>query len=126
MSDRLKEIKKRLSKATPGPWKYDTGNCEVETSDWRISICSQTGNLERDREALAMYDYGDGLPDEVAKLLRFDNDLDMEFIANSRADIEWLVAEIERLQTKLTEIEVNEFLKMTKALSTNLYDDEET
>ena len=36
----------RVEKATPGPWKYDCGNGQVETTEWRVLICERVGNLE--------------------------------------------------------------------------------
>jgi len=64
--------------ATPGPWKYDNGNGQVETLEWRVLIAERVGNLERKRDAQGMTAYG--YP-EVKKLLLYDNEDDMEFIA---------------------------------------------
>lgn len=37
--DRIKEIEILADGATPGPWKYDWGNWEVEKSEGRNPVC---------------------------------------------------------------------------------------
>lgn len=78
----LKEVKERESKATPGSWKYDGYGEQVRTDDDQFKIADIRG-------------IGAGLPID-------DNG---QFIAHARTDIPLLIAEVERLQAKLTVIE---------------------
>jgi hypothetical protein len=94
----LSSIKQRLKAATPGPWKNDCENGQVETEDWRILICERVGNSVR--KADADYMYAEKIS-EVEKLLSYDNEDDMEFIAHSRTDIEALVACVEVMRDAL-------------------------
>jgi hypothetical protein len=79
------ECLERAEKATIGPWIYDLGNGEVETSEHRVTICNRAGNLERKQDV--EHRYGDEIPLEVIKLLQADNNDDMEFIAHARTDV---------------------------------------
>ena len=78
--ERLHEIKKRAEEATEGPWSDENG---IVTADKLL-----------DRK------YGE--PEEVAETTQ--SDADAEFIANARQDIPDLIAEVERLRTKLMTI----------------------
>lgn len=71
---RLDEIRARLEKATPGPWSLRTGDGEGEF------IVQAIGPVDD-------YVLLDACPDN-----------DADFIAHSRADLEWAVARIEELE----------------------------
>ena len=78
MTDRLEEIKARMEATTPGPWgqMYQDG---IPTSFV----------LVEERFFLDTEPFSDDGQDGIA---------DAEFIAHSRADVEWLMQEVERLQ----------------------------
>lgn len=92
--DRLLSIKARLSNATPGPWRYDSGNGEVESSHpghYRIAVCHRDDLLERKEHCENMMlgynpPYFPVTPDD-----------DMEFIAHAWEDISYLIQVIEGL-----------------------------
>lgn len=79
MSDRVAEIRERLQAVTPGPWRST-----VPPHDPQVRA------------------HGSGLPIQVATT---HNHRDSEFLANSREDIEWLLAENERLAARVKELE---------------------
>jgi hypothetical protein len=74
----LQHLKELAEKATPGPWKYDCGNGQVETEEWRVLIAERVGNYKRRKDCEYMYS---GKIKEVEKLLSHDNEIDMEYIA---------------------------------------------
>lgn len=83
--------------ATPGPWKNDCGNGQVEHDDTRITICNRMGNYERRIEYLDMHALPWGAPiddEEVEKLLTYNNDDDMDFIAAARDYLPRLLVEV--------------------------------
>jgi len=47
----LEKLKKMESESTPGPWKYDCGNLEIEKEDDRFGICT----FDRWLESLQQY-----------------------------------------------------------------------
>lgn len=123
---RIKEIKSRLTKATPAPWyvnflddslfmnlvavttKPDNGKhealCDETTLEIRESIIATT---------LLQADITEGKPfvevqleddddTDSAGYREYNNwDEDAEFIAHAREDIPWLLAQIEKLQNRL-------------------------
>lgn len=82
----IQEVEKRLEAATPGPWFYDVGNCEVE-GPGRCHI-AHVGNLD-DR-----FRRDDGSDCWV-------NDGDM--IAHSRTDLAKAIAALKEAHLTLTE-----------------------
>ena len=91
----LKAIKKRLAKATPGPWG--------------VAECRQDDNGVTWVHWIApMFDDGEGglkpgsPEDYIAETLdNYKNDSNAQFIAHARIDIEDLVAEVERLRKQM-------------------------
>lgn len=102
---KLNELKELAQKATPGPWKHDDGNHQIETSGHRILICDAASNFTRKVDA--EYMYGENIPDDVNGILKYDNDDDMEFIsaANPQVVIQ-LIERIEKLSEALTQISI--------------------
>jgi hypothetical protein len=103
----LKKLRDLCEKATPGPWKNDCGNGQVETEDLRVVICNREGGLGRLEDCLSMYcrecegdifEAAKELPEEVQQLLKYDNEDDMEFIAEARTAIPKLLDEVESLK----------------------------
>ena len=85
LQDRLREYVEQSKKATPGPWKNDCGNGQIETLDWRVLIAERVGNYGRRKDVEGMYpDYAEDKIPEVEALLAYDNENDMDFIAASR------------------------------------------
>lgn len=78
--DWTKEIRERLEQATPGPWKYDWGNWEVEREENRSWVCDLHDPLE------------EGFKSEVQP------SCNGEFIANAPTDIANLLKEREVLR----------------------------
>ena len=72
MTKRLQDIEKRLGVITPGPWKHDFGNQDVETVKGRIEI------VVRGEDS-----------NYVSNL---------EFIASAPTDLAWCISEIKRLR----------------------------
>lgn len=85
--DRIDEIRERLGKATEGPWVYDK---DRHTHDSCIHVAD------------AKEEYGYIGPNRGGVVGSSEwiwiEDADGEFIANARADIEFLLAEIDRLK----------------------------
>lgn len=83
--DRLASIKERLNKATPGPW-FDV--------EYSVSTDPEVsgGYHKRNDEVICNTDDG-----EYVNNPNFRNDT--AFIANSRADIEYLLQRLERYET---------------------------
>ena len=76
MTDRLEEIKTRMEAATPGPWE------QMRQDGIPTSFVLADGRFFLDTEP-----FSDDGQDGVA---------DADFIAHSRADVEWLVSEVEQ------------------------------
>lgn len=90
MTDRVQEIRDRLEAATPGPWSYSpasTGNPSDGPTHHEVRSVSISD--DRTMYAIATTDYN-----EMGYL-------DAEFIAHAPDDIEFLLAEVERLQEDL-------------------------
>lgn len=85
----LEEMKKVGENATPGPWRNDCGNGEVETEAYRVKICNRAGNY--DRKVATERIWCSGVPEEAANLLKYDNEEDMNFIATARNNWEKLI-----------------------------------
>lgn len=100
---KLSDLKQLAEWCTPGRWKYDIGNGQVETEDHRILICNRAGNYERRQDAIDMHgaDYRSHFSEIEAILLK-DNNFDMEFIAQANPET------ILRLIKKLKELGVTE------------------
>lgn len=75
-SEQLNAIKERAEKATPGPWELDTDDNGIWNEGGRNYLGSVNLSIT-----------------------------DAEFIAHAREDIPQLVAEVERLQKRLSECE---------------------
>jgi hypothetical protein len=85
--DRLAWIKSRAHAATPGPWlAHDRGN------GWEIAVTDERDEYGRPARLLP-----EGLRTDIGRRE------DAEFIAHSRADVDWLVSEVERLRAVLAE-----------------------
>lgn len=109
---RIEQIKSRLGKATPGPWAWqeDRFNVRKSRSSRDQWVYLLTGPRKGETPALGRDDEWD-YPHVMA--LKWSSvkgqtlvnvapgESNEEFIANSRADIEWLVAEVERLEREL-------------------------
>lgn len=101
-ADRLDEIKARAAAATPGPWKPTTDICDCGW-DYACGHGSFIDGLElpdpkieRKNGAYESYDY---LYSEFVDFSHGTRD----FLVHSRADVDWLTAEVERLRTELAE-----------------------
>lgn len=85
----LDRIKERLKGITPGPWKADYGNWEIESE-----------NEETSRDSICSF-----APSDRTRVDGTDNPIhfmdDAEFIAHARSDIPRLIEEIERLKDQL-------------------------
>jgi hypothetical protein len=79
-TDRLREIRERLAKATPGPWKHQ--------------IWTTRGDCRRPDAALHVVE---GPPPS----LRFE---DAQLIANAPADLAFLLGEVSRLDAENAEL----------------------
>lgn len=90
MTDRLTEIRQRLEKATKGPWEYEySGSGDYE-------IHSKAFERRGDRTLAKLWrSYTDS-----GEYFALDN-ADANFIANSKADVEFLLQEINSLTAKL-------------------------
>lgn len=77
----INEIRERLSKATPGPWR-------------------RTGSA---RHIIYQYDGGDDMRTVIGEIWGCGNiqDVDADFIAHAPEDIKFLLAEVERLEAEL-------------------------
>lgn len=80
--DRLIWIKSRAHAATPGPWL-----AHDRSVGWEIAVTAELDEYGRPARLLP-----EGLRTGIGR------PEDAEFIAHSRADVEWLVAEVERLR----------------------------
>lgn len=85
--DRTEEIRERLSKATKGPWVYDKSR---DTHD----SCIHTADA---KEEYGYIGTGRGCVVGSSEWIWIE-DADGEFIAHARSDIEYLLAEIDRLK----------------------------
>jgi hypothetical protein len=82
--DRLAEIKQRAEAATPGPWSEPFYVDEPGDQGWWI----HNGQVGMKEGAVA-----------GSFALNPNQEADGEFISHSRADVDWLIAEVERLRT---------------------------
>ncbi len=93
-SSRLSEIRDREGKATPGPWQShwnDELPEDVRVCLDRDGVCTMCIALAGETD-----DGGAWTPETLA---RWRGDAD--FIAHSRDDVRWLLAEVDRLQALL-------------------------
>lgn len=91
--EQLEEVRKRASKATPGPWRIVLDDSESATTVWQR--CESTLHPEDDSEQLGVYDeccIDGGLHSEP-----FYREADAEFVAAARTDVPALLDEIDRL-----------------------------
>lgn len=79
-------IRSRLEAATPGPWKWDSGNLEVETVKRRFNVCDINTKVTGDLNG---------------RMPGIDWDFDGEFIAFAPQDIRILLDAVERLSAAL-------------------------
>ncbi len=119
LTERLNQIHDRLSLATPGPWKHDSGNMEVETLKGRFVVCEltsdYTGDMNGRMPGIDYYNDGEFIasaPTDLALLLRIvelyekvvSEYADPEgsgkkthfYAAHIQADVERLVSEWEK------------------------------
>lgn len=89
-TNRLAEIRERLSKATPGPWVYDkdrdTHDCCIHT----VGAVEKFGYISNPQECIV------GSSEWI-----WITDADGEFIAHAWADIAYLLAKVADLQAQL-------------------------
>lgn len=86
MQDRLTEIKAREAAATPGPWEK-----QVQEFSYQYAPSSI-------KRSITINTLGQGRFNSMANLSCREGDL--EFIVESRADIPYLIAEVERLRAE--------------------------
>jgi hypothetical protein len=101
IQNRLAEIKTRLAKATEGEWVYDS---KRDTHD----CCIYVKGLEPTVEYIGDYSYTPNLDLSNGGIVgssewTWIKDNDGEFIANAKQDIEFLLAEIDRLKQLIQE-----------------------
>ena len=84
MSERIDEIRERLDKATPGPWK-----ATYEAADDWVSITGQ-----------GFYDGGHWMTCPEVATCEGIVGPDADLIANAPADLAWLLGEVERLSAE--------------------------
>ena len=48
LKNRLAELRELCDRATEGPWKWDSGNLQVETVPGRYSVCDVESNITGD------------------------------------------------------------------------------
>lgn len=111
--ERIKQIKERCEKATPGPWVW--GDWDIFREDreaqkrgepywtliegsWNRSLCR--GPIGRKVTELDGIARGDGLEESSISV----SNEDAEFIAESRTDIPWLIERVEKLEGALNSI----------------------
>lgn len=87
--ERLREIKARYTHANPGPWIIEKGGYTGE--NWMVA---DFGICERDGK-----DYSIQITTNGVNASRFCGDAedDAQFVAHARADVPWLVEQIETL-----------------------------
>jgi hypothetical protein len=111
--DRLDEIKARIEKATLGPWHADTavrGDCVV----WGPMEDQFLANIGNAVSRVML----DGQHEEQAERVAFDMEAaNCELIAHSRADLEWAVAEIEKLRREADESEERHQEEISEAMA---------
>lgn len=89
MSDILDEIRQRAAAATRGPWTW---------SGWALEgRAGERGVYEYDTEVIE-FTHMEGTCCSPCEVGLEGSDADREFIAAARTDIEWLIAEVERLR----------------------------
>lgn len=89
LRERLKEIKARYANANPGPWAIEKGG--YSGKNWMVAdfgICERDGN---DYKVIVTTDSVN------ASRLCGDAEDDAEFVAHARADVPWLVQQLEKL-----------------------------
>ena len=125
-TDRFEEIKARADAATPGPWAW-FGNTDVRDMRlstvhsgrltimdfvrWGMSFAAPRfavdGILHRADEFPIYAVCRTATSRKDQRVYRADiagiRNPDAAFIANSRADVEWLIGEVERLRALVTE-----------------------
>ena len=87
--EQLQEIKERVAKATPGPWKWENYGAEY---DFETTMPSLNGVNNKE-----IMNFGDGeqyYPTEGTP----PDEADAGFIAHAREDVPALIAEVERLR----------------------------
>ena len=88
MTSKIDEIKDRLAKATPGPWKA------FKTTDGRKLLGIGDANAE------GVFDVGFGVWRDGD-----ERDANADLIANSPSDIQYLLDEVERLEQQIYELD---------------------
>jgi hypothetical protein len=125
--DRLAEIKTRAEAATPGPWRWrgNTDNRHIWLQTPRMGAMTimdfvrwgmqqavprfAVDGLMRNADSLVTYEVApEATSRKDPRVYRADiagiRHPDAEFIAASRADVDWLVAEVERLRAENDEL----------------------
>lgn len=99
--ERLKEVQERLAAATPGPWFVDDS---VMNRSLTQVLCWDTESPDRDG------------PRVLASMnVNFPGEADAAFIGNSYTDVEWLLARVSSLESRLRESEA-ENVKLSEHL----------
>lgn len=89
LRERLKEIKARYAHTNPGPWIVERGAHTGQ--NWMIA---DFGICERDDKYYTVQVTTDSVN---ASRLCGDAEDDAEFVAHARADVPWLVQQLEKL-----------------------------
>ena len=90
----LEEIRRRVDRATPGPWRVVLDDSESPKTVWRQ--CASDKHPDDDPERLSVYDdccHGGGLHSEP-----FFREADAEFVAHARADVPWLLDRLDQIR----------------------------
>ena len=97
---KLNSIKGRMERSTPGPWKW------VNNSPYSEEAIVSTANVSEDNpypEVVLRGECG-----QNQGFLYYERDEDMDFIANARDDVEYLLTLVGQLQQELEEGKVHE------------------
>lgn len=91
----LEEIRRRVDRATPGPWRVVLDDSESPKTVWR-QCESDKHPLAEDPGRDSVYDdccFDGGLHSEP-----FFREADAEFVARARADVPWLLDRLDQIR----------------------------
>ena len=94
MDDRFKEIKARADAASEYPWRVNTK--ENIGNDWLLGCVFDAGTARDDFNYIITTDHI-----RCSHMSGADAKDDATFIAHARADVPWLLKEVERLRAAL-------------------------
>ena len=97
MDDRFKEIKARADAASEYPWRVNTK--ENIGNDWLLGCVFDAGTARDDFNYIITTDHI-----RCSHMSGADAKDDATFIAHARADVPWLLKEVERLRAVLKDI----------------------